>query len=328
MQGVVLAAGHGIRLQPITRTRSKAMAPILGKPIVERVMDNLVANGVDDFVLVVSPDDHRITRHFREESEIEADVHFVHQPERLGMANALECAAPLISDDFVLSACDNLISAEDVGRLLAAWQASPSPSAVLTLMPVEPERWGSIGIVEMDGPWVTRIVEKPSPEEAPSNISSLPLYCFSRRILDYLPEVLPSPRGEYELQDAIQMLIQRDGRVRGVTVQRRLTLTNPGDLLTINRHYLASDQDLPQVAPRSVGRNTQLITPLCLERGTVIGDDCLIGPNVYVERDCRIGNRVALRNAIVLRGTVVPDGCVLHDRVVSWGSADPKPTPA
>jgi bifunctional UDP-N-acetylglucosamine pyrophosphorylase/glucosamine-1-phosphate N-acetyltransferase len=233
------------------------------------------------------------------------------------MANALECAAPLISDDFVLSACDSLISAEDVGRLLAVWQTLPRPNAVLTLMQIEPERWGSAGIVEMDGPWVTRIVEKPSPEEAPSNVSSLPLYCFSRRILDYLPEVRPSPRGEFELQDAIQMLIERDGHVRGVTVQRRLTLTNPADLLAINRHYLASDQARPQVAPRSVGRNTQLIAPLCIERGTVIGDDCLIGPNVYVERDCRIGNRVALRNAVVLRGSVVSDGEVFGDRIVT-----------
>ncbi len=60
-------------------------------------------------------------------------------------------------------------------------------------MPVEPERLGSVGIVEMDGPWVTRIVEKPSPAEAPSNISSLPLYCFSKRILDYLTKFQSLP---------------------------------------------------------------------------------------------------------------------------------------
>ena len=317
MQGVILAAGHGSRLQPITLTRSKAMVPILGKPIVERVMEDLRANGVDDFILVISTDDRYISRYFRHESTIAADVRFVYQPERLGMANALQCAAPLIGEDFVLSACDNLISTQFVADMMAAWQAEPRPNAVLTLMPVEPDRLGSVGIVELDGAWVTRIVEKPAPEEAPSNISSLPLYCFNRRILDYLEEVPISPRGEYELQDAIQMVIERDGRVRGMLVDRRLTLTSPADLLAINRHYLLNGRDKPQLAPFTVGPNTQLVTPLRIEAGTVIGRDWVIGPNVYVERACQIGDGAILSNAVLLRECSVPPGARVEDQVVS-----------
>jgi NDP-sugar pyrophosphorylase family protein len=317
MQGVVLAAGQGSRLQPITLTRSKAMLPILGKPIVERVMEHLAANGLDDFILVVSPGDRHIARYFRTESSIQADVRFVYQTQRLGMANALQCAAPLITSDFVLSACDNLISAEHVARMVAAWQSSPRPNAVLTLMPVEPERLGSVGIVALDGPWLTRIVEKPPPGEAPSNISSLPLYLFPRHFLDYLPMVCLSPRGEYELQDAIQMLIEREGRVCGVTTQRRLTLTSPADLLAINRHYLVNGGDRPQLAPHSVGPNTRLITPLRIESDTVIGRDCTIGPNVYVERDCRIGDGVTLQNVVVLRGSAIPQGATIENQVLS-----------
>ena len=316
MQGVILAAGKGSRLQPITLTRSKAMLPILGKPIVERVMEHLAVNGVKDFVLVVSPDDLYITRYFRRESELEAEVRFVYQPKRLGMADALRWAAPLITDDFILSACDNLVSAEHVGRMIAAWQGSPHPNGLLTLMPVEPERSGSVGIVKMAGPWITHIVEKPRPEEAPSNISSLPLYCFSRRILDYLPEVSCSARGEYELQDAIQMLIDRDGRVGGVMCEGRLTLTSPADLLAINQHYLMSGDNRPQLAPFTVGPNTRLVTPLHIESGTTIGANCVIGPNVYVERDCRIGEGVTIRNAVLLREAVVADGATVVDQVV------------
>jgi NDP-sugar pyrophosphorylase family protein len=317
MQGVILAAGHGSRLQPITLTRSKAMVPILGKPIVERVMEQLLRNGVDDLILVVSPRDRYITRYFRRESRIEADVRFAYQAERLGMANALLVAAPLINDDFVLSACDNLISEQYVGQMLAAWGSNPRPNAILTLMPAEPERLGKVGIVAMDGPWVTRIVEKPSPEEAPSNISSLPLYCFTRRILDYLPQVPLSARGEYELQDAIQMLIEGEGRVRGLLVDERLTLTSPADLLAINRHYLLTGNDQPQLAPHTVGRNTRLITPLRIEGGTVIGENCTIGPNVYVERDCQIGDGVTICNAVILRESSVPDGVIVENQVVS-----------
>jgi NDP-sugar pyrophosphorylase family protein len=317
MQGVILAAGKGSRLHPITLQRSKAMVPVLGKPLVERVMEDLHVNGVDDFVLVVSPDDRDIVRYFRFDSTIEADVRFVYQVERLGMADALRQAAPLIEDDFVLSACDNLTSAEYVGQMLAAWKTEPRPHAVLSLMPVALDKISSTGIVELDGEWVLRIVEKPKPEEAPSNVSSLPLYCFGQTVLGYLPEVQLSARGEYELQDAIQMLIEREGRVRGVFVERRLTVTGPADLLNINRLYLRSGGDQPQLAPKTVGPNTCLITPLHIESGVVIGADCTIGPNVYVEQDCEIGTGSYIRDAVVLRKVIVPAGARIVDQVVS-----------
>lgn len=317
MQGVILAAGKGSRLHPITVSRSKAMLPILGRPIVARVMEDLWINGVSDFILVVSPEDREIIRYFQREAELDADVRFVYQTARLGMADALRQAVTLIEDDFILSACDNLVSAEHVRRMLVAWRSEPQPNAVLTLMPVEPERLGSVGIVERDGHWVTRIVEKPRPENAPSDVSSLPLYLFSQRIVDYLPEVTLSLRGEYELQDAIQMLIERDGRVTGVMTESRLTLTNATDLLAINRHYLTHGDGRPQLAPTTVGPQTRLITPLRIEAGTVIGARCVVGPNVYVERGCRIGDDVTLKNAVVLRETVIADGAHVADKVIA-----------
>lgn len=272
---------------------------------------------MSDFILVVSPEDREIIRYFQREAELDADVRFVYQTARLGMADALRQAVPLIEDDFILSACDNLVSAEHVRRMLVAWRSEPQPNAVLTLMPVEPERLGSVGIVERDGHWVTRIVEKPRPENAPSDISSLPLYLFSQRIVDYLPEVTLSLRGEYELQDAIQMLIERDGRVTGVMTESRLTLTNVTDLLAINRHYLTHGDGRPQLAPSTVGLATRLITPLRIEAGTVIGARCVVGPNVYVERGCRIGDGVTLKNAVVLRDTVIPSGAHVEDKVIA-----------
>lgn len=317
MQGVILAAGKGSRLHPITLDRSKAMLPILGKPIVERVMETLVHNGVRDLILVVSPDDRDISRYFRRESRIDADIRFVYQPERKGMANALSCAAPLLTEDFVLSACDNLVARSDIARLIALMQSDQEPNGVLTLLPVEPDRLGSVGIVEMDGTWIKRIVEKPKPEEAPSDISSLPLYVFSPKILEYLPEVPLSPRGEYELQDAIQMLIERDGRIGGVLINRRLTLTNAADLLALNREYLNHGGDRPQLAPTTVGPETQLVTPLRIEEGTVIGEACTIGPNVYIERDCHIGRGVTLRDAVILRGAEIPDETSVINEVLA-----------
>jgi NDP-sugar pyrophosphorylase family protein len=318
LQGVILAAGKGSRLHPITLKRSKAMLPILGKPIVERVMETLCANGIKDFILVVSQDDRDIIKYFDEESELEANITFVVQEERLGMANALQRAAPFIHQDFVLSACDNLAPVQHVAELIERQQADETIHATLSLMHIDPSSVSKTGIVEMVDGQVTHIVEKPHPEEAPSDIASLPLYVFTPRILDYLPQVPVSPRGEYELQDAIQMLIEADGGVQGVFfVESRLTLTGPDDLLAINRHYLLNGYDRPQLAPFTVGNNTHLITPLRIEQGTVIGEGCVIGPRVYIERDCHIGSNVTIKDAVVLRESAIEDGAMIVGQVVS-----------
>ena len=173
------------------------------------------------------------------------------------------------------------------------------------------------GIVALDGDTVTRIIEKPSLQDAPSHIASLPLYCLPHSLLSYLSEIQPSPRGEYELQDALQLLIQRQGAVRGIMVTSRLTLTSPADLLQINRHYLMEGDDAPQIQPQRVGAGTQLITPLHIEAGVHIGAGCRIGPNVYIERDCRIGDGAIVQDAILLRETVVPPSAAIYDQVVS-----------
>jgi NDP-sugar pyrophosphorylase family protein len=293
------------------------MVPILGRPIVERVMEAIHANGIKDFILVVSQDDQDIVKYFDEESELEVNITFVVQEERLGMANALQRAAPFIYQDFVLSACDNLAPVEHVAELIEHQQADEAIHATLSLMRIDPSSVGRTGIVDLVDGRITNIVEKPRPEEATSNIASLPLYVFTSRILDYLPQVPLSPRGEYELQDAIQMLITKDGGVQGVFVKSRLTLTGPDDLLAINRHYLLNGYDRPQLAPFTVGNSTHLITPLRIEKGTVIGEGCVIGPRVYIERDCRIGSNVTIKDAVVLRESVIEDGAMVIGQVVS-----------
>lgn len=316
MQAVILAAGKGSRLHPITLNRSKAMVPILGKPIVERVMETLVQNGIREIIMVVSREDSEVGLYFRERSKLDVSLRFVIQPKRLGMANALSLAAPHIDNTFVMSACDNLVSPTHMAELLST-QQSTGANATLSLMKIDPSLAGRTGVVELNDGYIQRIVEKPAPGEAPSNIASLPLYVFSPRLLEYLPEVKLSPRGEYELQDAIQMLIDREGGVNGVLASSRLQLTNATDLLALNRHYLTTGDDTPQLAPQTVGQHTHLITPLRIEEGTTIGPGCVIGPRVYIERNCHIGADVLIKDAVILRNTAIEDGRQVVGEVVS-----------
>ena len=317
MQAVILAAGKGTRLQPLTLTRTKAMVPVVGKPLVQRVLDTILPTGVRELILVVSPDDAEIRHHFSGRAGLEIPVHFVEQPVRLGMANALSLAAPLITDAFILSACDNLTSAAHIADLVEA-QHSRSAAGALSLMPVSLAAVSKTGVVVWEDPYVRRIVEKPRPEEAPSTISSLPLYVFAPEILDELPHVQPSPRGEYELQDAIQRLIDRGRQVTGVLIPQRDQVTNAADLLALNRHYLSQAPNDCWVEPGAeIGPGVTLNPPVRIDSGAQIGAGAVIGPYVYVEGGSRIGARAAIGEALVLRRAVVAEDAAIQDEVVS-----------
>jgi bifunctional UDP-N-acetylglucosamine pyrophosphorylase/glucosamine-1-phosphate N-acetyltransferase len=316
MQAVILAAGKGTRLAPITSTRSKGMLPVLGKPITERIIRGMLSSGLRDFILVVNPDDHEIKEYFQSIFSPDIQIQFVEQDQQLGAAHALGLAAPHISGDFVLSACDNLVPESEMDLLVSGWSQLPDIKGLLTLERIQLQDADKTGIVTLDGDQVKGIIEKPHPSEAQSNISSTPLYVFSNLILDYLPNVPVSQRGEFELQDAIQMMINEDLVVNGIFLKKRLTLTNADDLLAINLEYLYAIPENKQVHTDKIGSNTKLVPPLLIEGDVEIGSDCQIGPGVFMEKNVHIGDNVQLENAVLLRDTILPNNTVLRSNVI------------
>jgi len=312
MQGVILAAGKGSRLHPVTADRSKAMAPVAGKPILGRVVDLLAENGVRDFVVVVSEAEQDIPGYLQSRSAEGLHFDLVTQAERLGMAHALGMAAKHIVGDFLLVACDSLVPSDHLRELLEHHR-STTANATLCLMELEPHRVVEYGIVDLKDGKIERIVEKPRIEEAPSNIGSLPFYVFSRRLLDYLPEVKPSPRGEYELQDAIQMLIEREGHVTGVFTSHRDEITRVDDLLTLNRSFLNGNDTVG--SPEGIDPSVTILPPVSIAEGTVIDADCTIGPCVTIEESCHVKTGSHIEDAIILRNSVVPAGSHVKSEV-------------
>jgi UDP-N-acetylglucosamine diphosphorylase / glucose-1-phosphate thymidylyltransferase / UDP-N-acetylgalactosamine diphosphorylase / glucosamine-1-phosphate N-acetyltransferase / galactosamine-1-phosphate N-acetyltransferase len=315
MQGIVLGAGKGSRLGSVTSDRSKAMLPVTGVPIIERVMEDMAFCGIDEFIVVAGPHDDEMARYFAGRDNVQIKI----QREPAGMADALACAAPAVTGDFVLSACDNLVSRADMGRLISALRSDQGADAVLALATVPMESTGRSGIVELEGERVRLIVEKPAPGEAPSNIASLPLYCFSESFMDYLPGVAISQRGERELQDAIQAQIDDGGITKGVQFEGRLTLTDPTDLLKINLDYLSRGWIANGLSRAATGEGAELVPPVAIGPGTSIGAHCRIGPNVYIEGDAQIGDGAIIANSVVLRGSLVAASAVVRGQLVSNG---------
>ncbi len=317
MQAVVLAAGMGSRLGSLTRDRSKAMLPILGQPIIARVIEMLDYPQVKDIIVVASPVDEELHHFFKQNRSFNGRIQLVNQDRPLGTGDALGCAAPYLKTDFLLTACDNLLPPTHIKSMLNLWNEQPDLEAVLTLLQVPDEQVSSTGIVGLDGDWVTGIVEKPTLAKAPSNIGSPPLYIFSTQLLSYLPQIPRSERGEFELQDAIRLLIEESGKVRGLMAESRLTLTTPEDLLAINRHFLSRIEGSHLPDTIEAGEDMEFIAPVWIDAGSQIGRDCQIGPSVYLESGSKIGDGAVLRNAVILRGSQIPPGARIIDRVTT-----------
>jgi NDP-sugar pyrophosphorylase family protein len=302
MQAVILAAGRGRRLKNLTDIRSKAMQPILGKPMIERVMHSIYQSEITDFITVIRPDDNELKHYLSARLSFPASIEFAYQSEPLGMADALKCARTQIQGNFILSACDNLLAEEEIEEFIKHWNQQYSLDALLTVMPVPDEQINKTGIVRIDQGRIVEIVEKPSIEEAPSNIASLPIYAFSQRILDYLDRVALSKRGEYELQTAIQHMLAESKIIEGFPVSTRLTVTSPENLLEVNLYFLRKKPQRNHNKASAIGDNSHVHPPVYIEANVLIGRNCVIGPNVFVERGCTIKDGTIIKDSIMLTG--------------------------
>ena len=157
---------------------------------------------------------------------------------------------------------------------------------------------------------------KPKPKEIHSNIGSIPLYVFSQKILELLRNIPLSTRGEYELQAAIQLLIDHKEKVRAIEISGRKDLTKPEDLLSINLDFLKKHSISEIKTGGKIGRNTQLMPPFFIEESVEIGSNCLIGPNVYIEHGSTIFDEVHLQDVVVLRNRTVPAGASIDQKLV------------
>ena len=204
----------------------------------------------------------------------------------------------------------------EMNLLVSTWQQHPGAAGLLSLERIPLKDTYKTGIVTLEGEQVRGIIEKPLPTEAPTDIASTPLYVFSARILTYLSQVPISTRGEYEIQDAIQLMIDEGLTVNGTFLDNRLTLTTADDLLSINLEYLYAKQHFSQIETDLIGSNTRLIEPVFIEAGVEIGSNCQIGPGVLIEKNVQIGDNVYLKNTVVLRDTTIEKSTAWVNRVI------------
>ncbi|GAA6755500.1 MAG: glucose-1-phosphate thymidylyltransferase [Thermus sp.] len=265
MKGLILAAGRGTRLRPLTHTRPKPVIRVAGRPIIHYAVENLREAGVDEIGVVVSPETEKDIR----EALSGYPVRYVLQEEPQGLAHAVAVARGFLGDSpFVLYLGDNLFQ-KGIRCFLQAFREGVS--AVIALVRVEDPR--QFGVAVLEGDRVVRLLEKP--KDPPSDLAVAGVYVFTPEVLEVIQDLKPSARGEYEITDAIQGLIDRGRRVVGVEVTGWWKDTGrPKDLLDANRLLLE------ELSPRVEGEveGSELTGRVVVEKGARVVGSTVIGP--------------------------------------------------
>ena len=307
MQAIILAAGEGVRVRPLTRNRPKAMIPVANRPIIEYVIDALLKNGIRDIVVVVGYRKEQVTRFL---NGLGVPIEVVVQEKQLGTAHALQCAESKIDGDFLVLPGDNYIDPQSIARIRDA-----PANAILIKEHLNPSNFG---VVLVENGVVTDIVEKP--EHSPSFMVSTGIYSLKKSFYSYID----SPN----ITTAIAGMIQAGEQIRAVTADDWQDAMYAWDILKMNRRLL---KNLPQAKREGIAsRQTIIQGPVTIGRGTtigpntvisgpvVIGNDCSIGPNCVILPYTSIGSRVSLDPFMVIGDAIVMDDTAIgsHSRIV------------
>jgi UDP-N-acetylglucosamine diphosphorylase/glucosamine-1-phosphate N-acetyltransferase len=320
MKAVVLAAGEGTRMRPLTETRPKPMLPVAGRPLLEHVLD-ACAPHVDGFVVVVGYEADAVRDHVGGAYD-GIPVTYVTQDEQLGTGHAIGLAEPHVEGPFLALNGDVLVAPDLVAAL-----ADAAPPA-MAVKPVDDPT--SYGVISHDDGRVTDVVEKPA--DPPSNLANLGIYAFTPDAFDRIDDLQLSARGEYEITDALQATIDAGGTVSAVEYDGYwLDVGRPWELLDATEILLA---DLDRRIDGTVADGATVEGPVVVEPGArvrsgahlegpvVVQSGADVGPNAYVRGatvvgpDARVGNAVEVKNSILMADAAVPHHAYVGDSVL------------
>ena len=318
MKCVILAAGEGNRMHPLTYTRPKVMLPIAGKPILEWNLLNARAAGLKEFVFIVSYKSEMVREYFGDGKLWNVKINYVNQGKALGTAHAIGTVKPFVND-FIVLCGDTIFGINDIKQI-----AKKGTKIGL----VKIDNATEYGIVELKGKYVMKIHEKM--EHPISNIINAGMYHFNKQIFDSIRKTEKSPRGEYEITDSINMLVNKE-QMEGVFLKEWRDVVYPWHLLDANEELLKKTKTKIQGTVEKnvvingtiiVGKGTVIRSGTYIEGPLVIGNDSKIGPNCYIRpyttigNHCHVGNACEVKNSIVMDNSNVPHLNYVGDSII------------
>lgn len=319
MKALILSGGTGTRLRPLTYSQAKQLIPVANKPILFYIIEKVAAAGIKDIGIIVGDTYKEIMARVGSGDRWNVNITYIPQPDPLGLAHAVKTASQFLMDsDFLMILGDNLFQMR-LDKIIEEFYSN-RPNASILLHRVENP--SGFGVAVVENGQITKVVEKPG--EFISNLIITGIYIFDHSIFNAIDRIRPSPRGELEITDAIQKLLDTGGKVTySLTEGWWKDTGSPYDILEANRRILedsaASSEDAPGENttiehcvihnPVRIGRNSTIIN-------SSLGPFVSIGSNVTVE-NCTIQNSIILDNSCLKNvGKLIVDSLIGRSSIV------------
>ncbi len=321
MKAVILAAGEGNRMRPLTSDRPKVMLPIANRPILEHLLNEVKGAGIAEFIFIVGYCDEQVRSYFGKGEKWGVKIAYSEQRKQLGTADAIRMVEGMVDENFLAINGDVIVNRQDIMKLMK------NPHNTVGVIEVTDPR--GLGMVELSGRKVANIYEKT--ERPPTLWANAGLYLFTPEVFAAAARTEKSPRGEYEITDTLKILMTAKSGLYYQKLKSWLDLSYPWDLLTANESMLADlkPQNLGEVEANvvlkgavAIGKNTLVRSGTYIEGPVIIGEDCRIGPNCYLRpattigNGCHIGAGVEVKNSIIMNGTDFPHLNYVGDSVI------------
>lgn len=317
MKAVILTAGEGTRMRPLTTTRPKTMLITGGKPLIQYNIESLRDAGIKDITLVVGYKQEVIQDYFGDGSNFGVNINYSIQEGQLGTAHAISSAEEFIDESFIVLNGDIIVSYDLIRNLIEkyATRTSNKVKSVLTLIQVQNP--STYGIVSMTNDQITEIIEKPSIEEAPSNLANAGIYLFSLEIFDAIRKTGISSRGEYEITDSLKIELDEGYEILGLLSNEPwMDVGRPWELLSSNHDFLKNieknidgeiEDNVTIHGNITLGEGSIIRSGCYIEGPVFIGKNCDIGPNSYIRPYTCICNSVSVGNAVEIKNSIIMD---------------------
>jgi glucose-1-phosphate thymidylyltransferase len=340
LKGLVLSGGKGSRLRPFTYTGAKQLVPIANKPILFYAIEELVNAGITEIGVITGDTGDQIREALGDGSKFGAKLTFIPQDAPSGIAHAVKIARPFLGDDsFVVFLGDNFLRG-GINKFVDAFRASDADCQVLLTPVPNPSEFGVALLDEAGKP--VRLIEKP--KEPPTDLAIVGIYMFNKKFFEAVEQIAPSARGELEITDTIQKLLDTGADVRAETVRESWIDTGRlVDLQIANRIVLddlepssegADVDESSKLTGRVVIQNGARVVNSVINGPAIIGEntevvDSYIGPYTSIYHDCRIveteieASVVLERSSIVRAGTRIYESMIGRDVTIGAGGERP-----
>ncbi|MFP3984978.1 MAG: bifunctional sugar-1-phosphate nucleotidylyltransferase/acetyltransferase [Candidatus Bathyarchaeia archaeon] len=315
LKAVILAAGKGTRLHPLTLTRPKHLVPVGGKPIIDNVLIALKESGISEVLFVVNYMADVLQESLGDGTKYGMKIEYALQKQLRGTADAASFAESFVNENFLLTYGDWLMTANAVATVCQKHEEK-KPVCTMGVVPVEHAE--HYGVVELRDCYVESIVEKPLRSSAPTNLANVGIYVLSTEIFEAIRQTKPSPRGELEITDSLTLLLAKGHKIAAAELSSG-EVFDVGllcDLFEANRWVL--EKTKPKIEGR-IEDAAHLVGPAIVEEGAkirsgayiegpvFIGKDSDIGPNCFIRPYTSIGQKVRIGNACEIKNSVIMD---------------------